>query len=258
MPYCKERLEVIFLKSKEDVALMRRAGAIAAEVLCRLAEEVVPDATTEDLDRIARETIVKLGGKPTFVGYQGYPKTLCTSINNEVVHGIPSHKRCLVAGDIIGIDCGVTYQGFVGDHAKTFGVGLISDEAKKLIEAAERALSLGVLAFNAGNRVGDISAAIQSVADECGYGVVKDFVGHGIGRKMHEEPQVPNFGRLDTGPRLKVGMVLAIEPMFNLGTGDVVVLEDGWTVVTKDGKLSTHCEHTIALTAEGAQILTQI
>lgn len=237
---------------------MRQAGAIAAHVLLKLSDQVKPGVSTEDLDRIAEEMIRAAGAIPTFIGYQGYPKTLCTSINEEVVHGIPSRKRILKEGDLIGIDCGVTYKGFVGDHAKTFAVGTADAQKVKLLTVAEEALEAGIQALKIGNRVGDISAAVQTVADRHHYGIVKDFVGHGIGRKMHEEPQVPNFGEVETGPRLKVGMVLAIEPMFNLGTGDVKVLEDGWTVVTRDGKCSVHFEHTIALTPSGPLVLTRI
>jgi methionyl aminopeptidase len=236
---------------------MRQAGAIAAEVLLKLVDVIKPGASTEDLDRIAEEFIRYKGAIPTFIGYQGYPKTLCTSINEEVVHGIPSPKQVLKEGDVIGIDVGVTYKGFVGDHAKTFAVGQVSPDKAKLITVTEEALEAGIQALTLGNRVGDISAAVQKVANRHGYGIVKDFVGHGIGRKMHEEPQVPNFGEPGTGPRLKTGMVLAIEPMFNLGTGEVKVLKDGWTVVTQDGKCSAHFEHTIALTPSGSLVLTR-
>lgn len=249
---------MIFLKSNDEIEIMRQAGAIAAQVLLKLSDQVKPGVSTEDLDRIAEEMIRAAGAVPTFIGYQGYPKTLCTSINEEVVHGIPSPKRLLKEGDIIGIDCGVTYKGFVGDHAKTFAVGSVDTQNAKLLTVTEEALEAGIKALKMGNRVGDVSAAVQAVADRHRYGVVKDFVGHGIGRKMHEEPQVPNFGVAGTGPRLKVGMVLAIEPMFNLGTGDVKVLEDGWTVVTRDGKCSAHFEHTIALTPSGTLVLTKV
>lgn len=248
---------MIFLKSKDEIEIMRRAGGIAAEVLLKLEEHVKPGVSTEDLDRIAEELIRGAGAIPTFVGYQGYPKTLCTSINEEVVHGIPNSKRILKEGDVIGIDCGVTYQGFVGDHAKTFAVGGVGEAELNLITATAESLEEGIRKAVVGNRVGDISFAVQSVADRCGYGIVKDFVGHGIGRKMHEEPQVPNFGTAGTGPRFKVGMALAIEPMFNLGTGEVKVLGDGWTVVTKDRKVSAHFEHTVVFTEEGTLVLTR-
>jgi len=236
---------------------MRRAGCIVAEVLLKLKECVQPGVTTDELDRIAEKHIRKAGAIPTFIGYQGFPKTLCTSINQEVVHGIPGERE-LKEGDIIGIDCGVTLEGFVADHAMTLPVGKISQEKTQLIETTEKALMAGIEAFQLGNRIGDIGYAIQEVAKPYNYGVVKDFVGHGVGRKMHEEPQVPNFGKLGTGPRIKKGMVIAIEPMFNLGTFEVRVLKDGWTVVTKDGRDSAHFEHTIALTDEGPKILTKV
>jgi methionyl aminopeptidase len=248
---------VIVLKSAQDIQKMRRAGAIVAEVLLKLKETIKPGITTNDLDRIAEEVIRGMGAIPTFIGYQGYPKTLCTSINEEVVHGIPG-KKLLKEGDLIGIDCGVTLEGFVADSAITLPVGNISATDAQLIRLTQEALFVGIDQFQVGNRVGDIGYAIQCVAEQHGYGVVKDFVGHGVGQRMHEEPQVPNFGRPGTGPRFKAGMVLAIEPMFNLGTGNVKVLSDGWTVVTKDGKNSAHFEHTIALTENGPQVLTVI
>lgn len=247
---------MIFLKSPEEIDTMRQAGRIAAEVLLKLKEMVRPGVTTNELNAAATEHIHKAGAIPTFIGYQGYPKTLCTSVNEEVVHGIPGDKR-LREGDLIGIDCGVTWQGFVGDSAVTIPVGKISPENERLIAATRAALDAGIVAFKEGNRIGDISWAVQRVAEKAGFGVVKDFVGHGVGRKMHEEPQVPNIGKPGTGPRIKTGMVLAIEPMFNLGTGEVEVLKDGWTVVTKDRKVSAHFEHTIALTAKGSEILTE-
>lgn len=248
---------MIFLKSPEEIDIMRRAGRIVAEVLLKLKEMVRPGITTSELDAAAKEHIRKAGAIPTFVGYQGYPKTLCTSVNEEVVHGIPGDKW-LREGDVIGIDCGVTWQGFVGDSAVTVPVGKISPENERLIATTRAALDAGIAAFKEGNRIGDISWAVQRVAEKAGFGVVKDFVGHGVGRKMHEEPQVPNIGKPGTGPRIKTGMVLAIEPMFNLGTGEVEVLKDAWTVVTKDRKVSAHFEHTIALTAMGSEILTEM
>jgi methionyl aminopeptidase len=248
---------VIVLKSQNDLRIMRQAGVIVAETLAILKESLKAGMTTGELDRIAEDHIRKAGGIPTFIGYQGYPKTLCTSINEEVVHGIPGN-RVLKGGDVIGIDCGVTFGGFVADAAETMPVGVISKEDAELIAVTREAMHTGIAAFVAGNRVGDIGFAVQRVAEVHGYGIVKDFVGHGVGQKMHEEPQVPNFGRPATGPRLKVGMVLAIEPMLNHGTGEVKVLSDGWTVVTKDGKHSAHFEHTIALTENGPQILTVV
>lgn len=248
---------MIFLKSKDEIEIMRKAGRIAAEVLQRLRESVVAGVSTDDLDAIAEKLIRKAGAVPTFIGYQGYPKTLCTSINEEVVHGIPG-KRFLCEGDIVGIDVGVTWRGFVGDSAMSIAVGKVSDEDAKLLRVTDEALKAGLKAFSLGNRIGDIGYAIQKVAEKEGYGVVTDFVGHGVGRKMHEEPQVPNVGKPGTGPRIKTGMVLAIEPMFNLGTGQVEVLKDGWTVVTRDRKRSAHFEHTAALTENGVEVLTTI
>lgn len=236
---------------------MRRAGAIVAEVLLKLREWVRPGVTTADLNRVAEQHIRKAGALPTFIGYQNYPKTLCTSVNEEVVHGIPGNRE-LREGDIIGIDCGVTLAGYVADHAITFAVGTASPLKAKLMEVTRQALDVGINEFKLGNRVGDIGCAVSALAERHGYGVVRDFVGHGVGRKMHEEPQVPNFGKPGTGTRIKVGMVIAIEPMFNLGTHEVTVLKDGWTVVTKDGRDSAHFEHTIALTENGPQILTVI
>jgi len=248
---------VIFLKSKDEIQIMRRAGAIVAEVLLKLEEMVKPGVTTLELDRVAEEYIRKKGGVPTFIGYQGYPKTLCTSVNEAVVHGIPCDK-VLNEGDIVGIDCGVTLEGYVADHAKTFAVGKISDEKVELLIRTKDALQIGLEKIQLGNRIGDIGHAIQSLAEKHNYGVVRDFVGHGVGQKMHEEPQVPNFGTPGTGPRIKEGMVIAIEPMFNLGTYKVKVLQDGWTVVTRDEKPSAHFEHTIALTEEGPKVLTKV
>ncbi|MCP5463655.1 MAG: type I methionyl aminopeptidase [Deltaproteobacteria bacterium] len=248
---------MIFLKSNQEIEIMRRAGKIVGEVLLRLEEELKPGITTGDLDRLAEELIRKAGAVPTFIGYQGYPKSLCTSINEEVVHGIPGPK-VINDGDIIGIDCAVTFEGYVADHAKSFAVGAVSKEETDLIDRTRQALMTGIEAFQLGNRIGDIGAAIESFATPYEYGVVRDFVGHGIGRKMHEEPQVPNFGRPGTGARIKTGMVIAIEPMFNLGTHEVEVLQDGWTVVTKDGKKAAHFEHTIAMTEKGPEIITKI
>lgn len=249
---------MIFLKSKEEIEIMRQGGAIVAEVLLKLEEALSPGMTTEDLDRMAFEWIKKAGATSTFIGYQGYPKTLCTSVNEEVVHGIPSKSKVLKEGDIVGIDCGVTYKGFVADHAKTMAVGQVSDENQKLIDDTRKSLQKGMDAFVMGNRIGDIGYAVQNFAEPMGYGIVRDFVGHGVGRKMHEEPQVPNFGTPGTGTRIKVGMVLAIEPMLNLGTHEVKVLKDGWTVITKDRKCAAHFEHSLAMTENGPELLTKV
>lgn len=235
---------------------MRRGGALVAEVLLKLKDLVRPGVSTEELDQVAEKHIRDAGAVPTFIGYQGYTKSLCTSINEQVVHGIPSKTEVVQEGDLIGIDCAVTYKGYVADHAMTLPVGQVSQEKQDLIENTRQGLENGIQAFQLGNRIGDIGLAVQETAKPHKYGVVRDFVGHGVGRKMHEEPQVPNFGVAGTGPRIKVGMVVAIEPMFNLGTHEVFVKKDGWTVVTKDGKDSAHFEHTIAQTENGPVVLT--
>jgi methionyl aminopeptidase len=221
-----------------------------------LRERVKPGITTADLDRWAEEFIVREGARPAFKGYRGYPATLCTSVNEEVVHGIPSTRKRLREGDIIGVDVGAVVEGFHGDAAVTLPVGEISEEAARLIRVTDASLAAGLAQVKVGNRLSDVSHAIQTVAEGEGYSVVTDFVGHGIGRNLHEDPQVPNFGRPGEGPRLKEGLVLAIEPMVNAGRSEVEVLADRWTVVTKDRKLSAHFEHTIALTADGPKVLT--
>ena len=248
---------MIILKSADEIAIMRKAGAIVAEVMARLKESVSPGITTLDLDKIAQTWIKKLGAKPTFVGYMGYPKSLCVSINEEVVHGIPG-KRLINSGDVVSIDCGVTFNGFVADHAETVIVGSVDTQTEALVNDTKRSLEIGIDVVKIDSRIGDIGHAIQSFAESKNYGVVRDFVGHGIGRRMHEEPQIPNFGRHGSGPRIQAGMVLALEPMLNLGTPDVKILKDGWTVVTKDGKCSAHFEHTVAVTQTGVQLLTVV
>jgi methionyl aminopeptidase len=210
------------------------------------------------LDRIAESYIRKHGGIPAFKGYRGFPATLCTSINHEVVHGIPSKQRRLHEGDIIGIDCGAIVDGYYGDHAITFAVGKITEVERRLLDTAQQALTVAVTQTKVGNHLSDISHAIQVYAEERGYSVVKAFVGHGIGTALHEEPQVPNFGPPGRGPRLREGMVLALEPMVNIGTSDVSILSDNWTVVTADGKLSAHFEHTVAVTECGGRVLSQL
>jgi len=248
---------MIILKSQAEIERMARAGRIVAEVLLKLKESVSPGITTNDLDRIAEEEIRRQGAIPTFIGYHGFPKSLCTSINDEIVHGIPGN-RVLNEGDIIGIDCGVTFDGFVGDSAISLPVGKVSAEAQKLMDVTRESLDKAIEQVVDGNRLGDIGHAVQSHAESFGYSVVRDYVGHGIGRAMHEDPQVPNFGKPGTGLRIKAGMVFAIEPMVNIGGYDAKVLEDGWTVVTKDGSLSAHFEHTIACTEKGPRVLTKI
>jgi len=248
---------MIELKNKEQFDRMRTAGRIVAEVLEILKEMVKPGVTTKELDRSAEERIRKYGAIPAFKGYNGFPATLCTSVNEEVVHGIPS-LRALKNGDIISIDCGVLYNGYYGDSAITLPVGNISEEDARLLAVCEESLKLGIAQAYNGNRLFDISYAVQSYVEENGMSVVRDYVGHGIGRRMHEEPQIPNFGKPGRGPRLEVGMALAIEPMVNLGGYQVETLEDKWTVVTKDRRASAHFEHTVAITENGTEILTRI
>jgi methionyl aminopeptidase len=249
------------LKSKEDVARMRRAGGIVAEVLQRLQEEVRPGVTTLELDRIAEELTRKRGAVPAFKGYRVadrvFPASLCVSINEEVVHGIPSARE-LHEGDIVGLDFGVVVDGYYGDAAVTVPVGAITEQAQHLVEATRESLWQGIGTIRAGRRLGDLSHAIQSYAEGAGLSVVREFVGHGIGRRLHEEPQVPNFGEPGRGRLLREGMVLAIEPMLNLGEPGVLVKDDGWTAVTRDGSLSAHFEHSVAITADGPMVLTQL
>jgi methionyl aminopeptidase len=246
---------MIIRKSRSEIEKMRAAGSIVAEVLERLADMVQPGITTRDLDREAERMIRNAGALPTFKGYHGYPASICTSINDEVVHGIPSDRR-LRDGDIIGIDCGATYMGYVGDSARTVPVGKVTDDVKRLLEVTRQSLYQAIEKCCVGNRLGDVCNAVQAYVEPLGYSIVRNYCGHGIGRAMHEEPQVPNYGRPGTGPVLREGWVLAIEPMINLGREDVKVLSDGWTVITMDGKPSAHFEHTVAITADGPQVLT--
>ncbi|MDE3017510.1 MAG: type I methionyl aminopeptidase [Nitrospirota bacterium] len=250
---------MIILKTPEEIAVMARASKIVAETLRILKQEVRPGITTEDLDRIAEDYIRSQGGIPAFKGYRSYPKTLCASVNDQVVHGIPSARKMLKEGDIIGLDLGAVVEGFYGDAAMTVPVGAISPKVAELLRVTEEALYKGIEQARVGNRLSDISHAVQRHAEAAGFSVVTDFVGHGIGRQLHEEPQVPNYGKPGQGPRLQVGMVLAIEPMINMGHSAVRILDDQWTAVTKDGSLSAHFEHTIAIQAEGpARILTKL
>jgi methionyl aminopeptidase len=245
---------VITIRSHEELLKLEDASRIVLETLDLVAKAVVPGVTTDDLDRIAETEIRRQGARPAFIGYRGYPKTLCTSINDEVVHGIPG-KRKLVEGDVIGIDCGAVVGGYFGDAARTIAVGRVGADTVKLLDATRRALAEGIAAAKPGGRVGDIGAAVEAVALVHGYGVVRDFVGHGVGTALHEEPQIPNYGPAGRGSLLKAGMVLAIEPMFNLGRAEVSVDPDGWTVRTRDRSTSAHFEHTIAIEPEGAVIL---
>ncbi|MBI3605692.1 MAG: type I methionyl aminopeptidase [Nitrospirae bacterium] len=249
---------MIILKSEEEISKIRAACQIVAETLEFLRGNVKPGVTTGDLDRIAEEMIIKQHGKPAFKGYRDFPATLCASVNSEVVHGIPSRKCVLNEGDIIGLDLGAVVDGFYGDAAITVPVGEISKEAKDLIRTTEESLYKGIEKARPENRLSDISHAVQRHVEAAGYSVVRDFVGHGIGRNLHEEPQVPNYGEPGHGPRLKKGMVLALEPMVNAGKSSVRVLEDRWTVVTGDARLSAHFEHTISITDDGPVILSAL
>jgi methionyl aminopeptidase len=252
---------VISLKSPREIEIMRRANTIVAEVLQELKQRVAPGVTTLDLDAIAEEMTLKRKAIPAFKGYsvagRVYPCCLCASVNEEIVHGIPTN-RALSDGDIIGLDYGVIFEGFYGDSAITVGVGKVSADAQRLMDVTEESLYKGIEQLRDGNRLGDLGAAVQKVAEGAGYSVVRAFVGHGIGKKLHEEPPVPNYGEPDRGLRLKEGMVLAIEPMVNAGGYEVEIREDGWTAVTKDGSLAAHFEHSVAITKNGPYILSQL
>jgi methionyl aminopeptidase len=245
----------IIIKSEREIALMRRAGRIVAVVLNILMKQVKPGMKTKELDVIAGREVERLGGKPTFKGYRGFPANLCVSVNDEIVHGIPG-ERSLKEGDIVSLDFGASFNGFQGDAAVTVGVGEISSLASRLVETTEDVLRAGIAAARAGARLGDVSTAIQGYAESRGYSVVREYTGHGIGQEMHEEPQIPNFGIAGTGPVLKKGMTLALEPMVNIGDWHTRVGDDQWTVFTADGSLSAHFEHTIAITDGEAEILT--
>lgn len=249
---------MIILKSASELALMREAGRIVAVVLAELSQKAVPGITTAELDKFAEDIILRHNARPTFKGYRGYPATITTCINEELVHGIPSPTRVLQDGNILSIDCGATYKGWVGDAATTVAVGQISPEAQKLLDVTEESLYQGIKAAKLGNRSGDISAAIQAYVEKHNYGVVREYTGHGVGRNMHEDPQVPNYGKKRRGVPLRKGMTIALEPMVNLGLPGTRVLDDDWTVVTSDGNLSAHFEHTIAITDGEALILTQL
>jgi len=250
--------DAVILRSFEEIEKLRQSNRIVAEVLSILSKQAASGVTTMDLEEVAADEIKKRGGRPAFKGYRGYPFCLCTSVNEEVVHGMPSKKRVLKEGDIVGIDCGVLLDGYYGDSAVTVPIGKVSSEAARLIEVTRRCLELAIEAARPGNRLHDISHAVQSHAEEAGFSVVRAFVGHGIGKSLHEAPQVPNFGTPGTGMKLKEGMVLAIEPMINAGGPDVKVLSDGWTAVTKDGGLSAHFEHSVAITKDGPLVLSRL
>jgi methionyl aminopeptidase len=246
---------MVIIKSPREIEQLKRSNAMVAEVFEKLRGMIAPGITTKELDQVAEEFILLKGARPAFKGYRGFPATLCISINDEVVHGIPGQRR-LKEGDIVSLDVGVNYIGYFGDAAITLPVGEVDPEAKRLLEVTKKALYIGIEKAKAGNRLFDISYAIQSWVESHGFSVVRDFVGHGIGRELHEEPQIPNFGIPHQGPRLEKGMVFALEPMVNEGTHEVRILSDGWTVVTADGKRSAHFEHTIAITDDGAEILS--
>ena len=248
---------MIILKQPEEIEKLRESNGIVAEILKELRLRVKPGITTGELDRMAEEMSRKRGAVPAFKGYKGFPFSLCTSVNSEVVHGMPS-DRLLVEGDIVSLDFGVFYRGYYGDAAITVPVGRISEKATRLLCVTEEGLYDGIEQAQAGNRLGDISAAVQSHVEASGYSVVRDFVGHGIGRNLHEEPQIPNYGVKGRGIELKPGMVLAIEPMVNEGTYKVRVLDDGWTVTTEDGKLSAHFEHSVVITEKGPDVLSRM
>ena len=247
----------IMIKSAQEIEKMRISGKALRQVHNALAPHVVPGASTMDLERIAVAKIAELGATAAFKGYHGYPAALCTSVNDEVVHGMPNEKRVLKEGDIVSIDCGVIIDGFYSDAAVTYAIGKPSEKTRKLLDVTKASLEAAIEQCQVGGRLGDISAAVQEMCEAEGFGVVRDFVGHGIGRSMHEDPQVPNFGPAGKGPRLKAGMVLAIEPMINAGGPEVRVLKDGWTAVTVDGSYSAHFEHTIAITNDGPLVLTR-
>ena len=254
---------MVTIKRPEEIARMRHAGSILVDVLAELEGALRPEVTTAELDVIAERMIRAAGAIPSFLGYGGsrgtipFPGSICASINDEVVHGIPSRARRIRAGDVIGLDVGCIWQGWHADTARTFTVGAVAQPLRDLIDATRRGLEAGIAAALPGNRLGDIGAAIEGVANRGGYGVVRPFVGHGIGTAMHEDPQVPNYGRAGTGMRIEGGMCFAIEPMFNLGGGDVTLLDDGWTVVTADRSPSAHFEDTIAITPSGPEVLTR-
>lgn len=252
---------MIYLKSRAEIETMRRASVIVAEVLATLKETVRPGMTTLELDELAERMTYEKGAKPAFKGYAVADKvfrhSLCTSVNEEIVHGVPS-DRVLEEGDILGMDFGVVYEGFYGDSAVTVGLGRVSPEAERLMQVTETALNEGIEMLREGNRLGDLGSTIQDIAERSGYSVVREFVGHGIGRKLHEEPPVPNYGEAGKGRRLRAGMVLAVEPMVNAGGKEIRVLEDGWTAVTRDRSLAAHFEHSIAVTADGPYVLSRL
>ena len=249
---------MITIKSDSEIAIMREAGRISALALQKAGEAVRPGVSTYELDQIAKDVILSNNATPAFLGYCGFPGTICASVNNVIVHGFPSKDVILKEGDIISIDTGAIYNGFVGDNANTFGAGKISEEAQRLIDVTKASFFAGLEYCKTTNRLYDISHAIQLRAESAGYGVVREYVGHGVGRSLHEDPQVPNYGDPGRGVRLRKGMVIAIEPMINEGTYETILMPDGWTVKTADGKLSAHYENTVAITDGEPMILTMV
>jgi methionyl aminopeptidase len=249
---------MILLKNREEIDKIRTASRYAAEMLLELKGYVKDGVQTADLETVCEEKLRRMGQvRPAFKGYNGFPYCLCVSVNDEVVHGMPS-ERTLHEGDIVSIDFGILYEGFYGDVAVTYPVGKITEKAQKLLSVTEKSLHLGIEQAKTGNRLFDISNAVQSFVERNGFSVVREFVGHGVGRDLHEDPQVPNFGTKGTGPRLRTGIVIAIEPMINEGKGDIIIKENGWTAATRDGRLSAHFEHTVAVTEKGAEILSSL
>jgi methionyl aminopeptidase len=249
---------MIVCRSKAEIERLRHSGQTVRQLLEDLREQVRPGITTWELEAFLEKRIKALGARPAFKGYRGYPCCLCVSVNEEIIHGIPSSRRRVQPGDIVSLDTGVIVDGYYGDSALTVPVGEISEPLQRLLSVTQECLELGIEQARAGNRVGDISAAVQEHAENNGYSVVRDFVGHGVGRALHEEPQVPNYGRPGRGPLLKEGMVIAIEPMLNTGAAEVRVLDDHWTAVTRDGGYSAHFEHMVAITSNGADVLTRL
>jgi methionyl aminopeptidase len=248
---------MIQLKSLQEIARMEVANRIVAEILEGVKEKVQPGIETRELDELAEEMCRQRRVKPAFKGYRGYPRSICVSVNEEVVHGIPG-PRCLKAGDVVSLDFGVKYEGFYGDAAITVGVGEVGDKARALIAATEESLYAGIAKVEAGKRLSDISHAVQTVVEGAGFGVIREFVGHGIGRSLHEDPQIANFGPPDRGPTMQVGMTFAIEPMTSMGSWQVRILQDGWTAITQDGSCAAHFEHSVALTENGVLILSRL
>lgn len=255
---------MIFLKSRQEIEIMRTANRIVSEILLELRGQVKPGISTGEIDKISSELIRKKGAKSAFKGYQirsgvtPFPATICISLNNEIVHGIPSSQRIIREGDVVSLDFGVIYKDFYGDAAVTFYLGEAAGQIQQLIQATADALEAGIAQARVGNRLGDISAAVQERVERDGFSVVRDFVGHGVGRRLHEDPPVPNYGVRDRGVRLREGMVIAIEPMVNIGSPDVLMKSDGWTAVTKDGSISAHFEHSVAITEKGPEVLSRL